>query len=453
MGKRKKSATPAPKTSSIASRDGGYRDLDNLQKSGATATVINETVTGVPNGESPSTAAPVPPPVDSGDKAFYADSDPKQAEEGATWSNLFRGSFTAKGAQLGFVPPKVVGDRPVAKLLDSEITKGNQLWDSSIVFYVIGSTPSLSAVYKYIASQWNQVGKPLVYLHDDGYFIVKFGSVDDKNSVLCSGPYMFYNKKPIVIKPWNPHFHFQHEVLRTVPLWVRFPNLALNCWSVDSLSRIGSLLGVPVCADSCTTRQLRISYARLLIEMDVTKALPKDVWIEGPNGIAYAQKVLYEWAPPFCTKCNMVGHKCGDTKKDGMGNRKKQWVTKAKSKPADPKPTPVEDLSTGPSIPQATPAGPVPFQTNQSSGTEQVGSQGNEIALVTPIAVVPPPASSDGDGWQTVARRTKDRARKATSTLSCSNSYLHLIEEEAEDQLDSGSEDEIPKGGGNPYLS
>lgn len=33
-------------------------------------------------------------------------------------------------------------------------------------------------------------------------------------------------------------------------------------------------LGVPLYADECTTQQLRVSFARMLIDIDVTKPLP-----------------------------------------------------------------------------------------------------------------------------------------------------------------------------------
>ena len=65
-----------------------------------------------------------------------------------------------------------------------------------------------------------------------------------------------------------------------IPLWVRLPNLPLNCWGPDSLTRVGSLLGVPLYADECTTAQLRVSFARVLVEMDITSPLPDVIWIE-----------------------------------------------------------------------------------------------------------------------------------------------------------------------------
>lgn len=92
----------------------------------------------------------------------------------------------------------------------------------------------------------------------------------------------------MIVKQWSSTFNFHKEVLKVVPIWVKFPNLHLNRWSETSLSRIRSLLGVPLFADECTSKTLRVSYARILIEMDVTKELLKEVKITDPNGNIFA---------------------------------------------------------------------------------------------------------------------------------------------------------------------
>lgn len=55
-------------------------------------------------------------------------------------------------------------------------------------------------------------------------------------------------------------------------------------------------------ADECTSKQMRISFARLLVEVDVTKELPKSVAVQDPSGKTIIQKVVYEWPPPYCPK-------------------------------------------------------------------------------------------------------------------------------------------------------
>lgn len=93
---------------------------------------------------------------------------------------------------------------------------------------------------RYIALQVNIVSKPKVYYHNNGYFLVRFANIEMK--VLYSGPHML-NNRPIIVNVWSLEFDFNNEVLKTVTIWVKYPNLPLSCWSMDSLSRISSGLG------------------------------------------------------------------------------------------------------------------------------------------------------------------------------------------------------------------
>lgn len=43
---------------------------------------------------------------------------------------------------------------------------------------------------------------------------------------------------------------------------------------VKSLSKIGSAIGNPFVTDECTTNKLRVFYARMLVEVDITQELP-----------------------------------------------------------------------------------------------------------------------------------------------------------------------------------
>lgn len=74
------------------------------------------------------------------------------------------------------------------------------------------------------------------------------------------------------------------------------------------LSKIGSSLGQALYADDCTINISRISFARILVEMDVTKVLPKLVKIQDPETKIFEQAIVYEWKPIFCQKCLQVGY-------------------------------------------------------------------------------------------------------------------------------------------------
>lgn len=91
---------------------------------------------------------------------------------------------------------------------------------------------------------------------------------------------------------------------------MKLPDLPLNYWGAETLSKIASRLGKPLFADACTAKQKRLSYARVLVEMNITQNLPKEVEIVDPAGRTFVQNIKYDWKPLFCKKCTRFGHTC-----------------------------------------------------------------------------------------------------------------------------------------------
>nr|XP_009763858.1 PREDICTED: uncharacterized protein LOC104215701 [Nicotiana sylvestris]XP_016502568.1 PREDICTED: uncharacterized protein LOC107820743 [Nicotiana tabacum] len=143
---------------------------------------------------------------------------------------------------------------------------------------------------------------PKVYLHDDGYFIYRFESEQDKASIMENGPYT-YNNRPLILKTWTLEFQMTKEPICLIPLWVCFPSLPVLYWKEENLGRIASYLGKPICADRLTVHEDRVLYARVLIEMDVSQPLPEEMTIEKADGSLWMQMIEYEWRPTLCQKC------------------------------------------------------------------------------------------------------------------------------------------------------
>ncbi|KAI5445140.1 hypothetical protein KIW84_013409 [Lathyrus oleraceus] len=85
-----------------------------------------------------------------------------------------------------------------------------------------------------------------------------------------------------------------------------------------------SAIGAPVVTDECTTNKLIVSYAHILVEVDITQPLVKEIAIKDCEGRKMKQVVEYEWKPLYCEKCQKMGHQCGATIKG------KHWKPKFK---------------------------------------------------------------------------------------------------------------------------
>ncbi|CAK8574901.1 unnamed protein product [Lathyrus sativus] len=91
-------------------------------------------------------------------------------------------------------------------------------------------------------------------------------------------------EKPVFIREWSPELEMKEDLLRILPLWVTFPNLPLRLWGEKSLSKITSAIGKPITMDKCTAKKLRISYARILIEVDIIQKPKETINVKDQKG-------------------------------------------------------------------------------------------------------------------------------------------------------------------------
>lgn len=86
--------------------------------------------------------------------------------------------------------------------------------------------------------------------------------------------------RPLVLKKWHPNFDLLKEDLRSVPLWVKLHGVPLEYWTPVGLSHIASAVGKPLHTDKLTASKKRISFARICVEVEASKELPKDFYIQ-----------------------------------------------------------------------------------------------------------------------------------------------------------------------------
>lgn len=88
------------------------------------------------------------------------------------WAQVAKGPLlAAQGVALNFVAPVLRDGKKIARLPKSELAEWSEKWASAMVFYVVGSTPTITTVKKCVASNWNNVSTPRIFLHDDGYLL------------------------------------------------------------------------------------------------------------------------------------------------------------------------------------------------------------------------------------------------------------------------------------------
>ncbi|CAO2821242.1 unnamed protein product [Amaranthus hypochondriacus] len=227
------------------------------------------------------------------------------------------------GMPLKFVPPLMENGSQVVQIESHELVDYIKIWERAVVLYVVGGNVTIDILRGFIRKHWSFVNMPAIHNHEEGYFILRFSTEDECEAIIKGGPY-FLNRAPMIVKKWTMNFDFKEEIMRVIPVWVRLPNLPLHCWGEDTLSRIVSAIGVPTLADECTAKQLKVSYARVLVEVDVTQEFTKEVRVRDNLGREFVQKVIPEWKPYYCGKCNKLGHICNENTNENGSHKSKE---------------------------------------------------------------------------------------------------------------------------------
>ena len=238
---------------------------------------------------------------------------------------------------------------------------------------------------------------PDLYYHNDGYLLLRFKSHDDMEVVVMKGPYTI-RSKPVVLKEWRPDFSLKQDMLRTIPIWIKLPKLPLYLWGERSLNKIGSAIGTPMVTDECTTHKLRVSYARMLVEVDITRKLVEEIAIKDKDGRKIMQPIEYEWRPKFCDKCQKIGHQCGN------GVKKKKW-----------QPKPQQERKHEIPVEVSTPR-------KETTTSKANGDEGKTWIRTT---------EDDEETWTKVSKASKDTGKSITyvessNTVHCTNGFRVL---------------------------
>ena len=102
---------------------------------------------------------------------------------------------------------------------------------------------------------------------------------------------------------------------------MRLPNLPLHFWQDSVLEAIGDALGDFILVDSVSSNVYRTTFARILVEMDISKGLPEMLKLASPNG-SWIQLLDYEGIPFRCKKCHKTGHLIACCSSDKASSKK-----------------------------------------------------------------------------------------------------------------------------------
>ena len=85
------------------------------------------------------------------------------------WVNMFKNNRAANnGMQLAYFPPQIVNGEAMVQLERKEVQDEEDKWKCELIAYVVGECPGYNDMNRYIMMNKSKVGKPDIFLHEEG---------------------------------------------------------------------------------------------------------------------------------------------------------------------------------------------------------------------------------------------------------------------------------------------
>lgn len=176
-------------------------------------------------------------------------------------------------------------------------------WRHTLIVKVMGRQIGYNYLLRRIKTLWKpKACLELVAIEND-YFIAKFASNDDYEFAKYEGPWLILDHY-LIVKEWTPNFDPFAEHTEKILAWVRFPCLPIEYYDKTFLMKIGEKIGKPVKVDQATSLVSRGKFARICVEVDITKPLLAKFKIR-----QRVIKIEYEGIHLVCFKCGVYGHR------------------------------------------------------------------------------------------------------------------------------------------------
>ncbi|CAN1294857.1 hypothetical protein LINPERPRIM_LOCUS22617, partial [Linum perenne] len=157
---------------------------------------------------------------------------------------------------------------------------GTERWQHCLVGQFLDSSPTLAVVQGWENRLWGRKESITVSKFGEKLYLFQISSAETCTWIFEGGPW-----------------HLRNNVL------------FLQYYSELGLSRISSLLGIPLWMDRATRCGSQLGFAKICVEISSKSAFPVMISFLSDEGILFDVEVEYCNAPSVCSSCSKFGHK------------------------------------------------------------------------------------------------------------------------------------------------
>ncbi|KAI9075696.1 hypothetical protein K1719_042312 [Acacia pycnantha] len=137
----------------------------------------------------------------------------------------------------------------------------------------------------------------------NGYYVVSFSNKEDREYAFQEGLWMIEDHY-LIVQRWRPNFNpWKADLQCVIAAWVRIPDLPFEFYNVESLRRIGNMIGKMIKVDRSTSIYDKGGFARICVEIDLKQPLLPTYLVFGEE-----RPIVYEGLHHVCFSCGKYGH-------------------------------------------------------------------------------------------------------------------------------------------------
>ncbi|XVF12616.1 hypothetical protein REPUB_Repub08aG0134300 [Reevesia pubescens] len=178
-----------------------------------------------------------------------------------------------------------------------------KLWRNALIVKPLGRVLGFRVLSTRIKNLWQLKGNYKIVVLGHDYFLFKFEKQSDYKHVLEGGRWIIGGHY-LTVRQWSPNFDTAVDKIEKFIVWIIFMRLPLEYYKEVALTRMGSHVKRVICFDHNNEETLRGKFARICVEVDLTKPLISKMKV-GRKMI----NVEYEELNLICFQCGRVGHK------------------------------------------------------------------------------------------------------------------------------------------------
>ncbi|XVF84570.1 hypothetical protein PTKIN_Ptkin17bG0047600 [Pterospermum kingtungense] len=176
-------------------------------------------------------------------------------------------------------------------------------WSKSLIVKLLGHTLG----YNFLVHRLKTLRliTSVIDVIDVGYdtYVVRFASMDEYECALFDGPWVIADHY-LAVSRWYHNFDPETFSISKLAVWVRFLNLPIEYYDQEFLLKIGCRIGNPLRVDMTTITAVRGRFARLCVEIDLSKLLLTKFRVR-----RRVRRIEFEVIHVICLQCEMYGHR------------------------------------------------------------------------------------------------------------------------------------------------